>query len=78
MECPNNNGLFCDTDQHGFRKGRSCLTDLLEFLEVVTASLDQGKQLDVCLDFSKAFDKVLHRRLCLQLKLHGIRGEILN
>lgn len=64
--------------QHGFRKGRSCLTNLLEFLDVATESFDRGKQLDVSyLDFSKAFDKVPHKRLGLQLKNHGIRGNIL-
>ena len=72
------NGLIKDT-QHGFRKGRSCLTNLLEFLDIATNSFDEGKQLDVSyLDFSKAFDKVPHKRLVLQLKAHGIRGEVLN
>ena len=63
--------------QHGFRKGRSCLTNLLEFLDVATESFDEGNQLDVSyLDFSKAFDKVPHKRLGLQLKCHGIRGRV--
>ena len=71
------NRLIKDT-QHGFRKGRSCLTNLLEFLDVATNSFDQGKQLDVSyLDFSKAFDKVPHKRLGLQLEKHGIRGNTL-
>ena len=64
--------------QHGFRKGRSCLTNLLEFLDFVTAGFDGRKQLDVSyLDFSKAFDKVPHKRLGLQLKSHGIKGNVL-
>ena len=47
--------------QHGFRKGRSCLTNLLDFLEAATDAFDQGKQLAVAyLDFSKAFDEVPH------------------
>ena len=72
------NELINDT-QHGFRKGRSCLTNLLEFLNVASDSFDQGKQLDVAyLDFSKAFDKVPHKRLEIQLKAHGIRGTLLN
>ena len=74
LEC---NDIIGDT-QHGFRKGRSCLTNLLHFLDVATDSFDQGKQLDVAyLDFSKAFDKVPHQRLVLQLKSHGIEGKIL-
>jgi len=72
------NELINDT-QHGFRKGRSCLTNLLDFLDVVTESFDQGNQLDVSfLDFSKAFDKVPHKRLGVQLKIHGIGGKILD
>ena len=46
---------------------------------MATETFDKGEQLDVSyLDFSKAFDKVPHKRLCLQLKSHGIRGRILN
>ena len=35
------NGLLRGT-QHGFRKGRSCLTNLLSFLDRVTEELDDG------------------------------------
>ena len=74
----NENDLIRDT-QHGFRKGRSCLTNLLAFFDVATESFDKGKQLDVSyLDFSKAFDKVPHKRLGLQLNSHGIKGKALN
>ncbi|XP_048458979.1 lysine-specific demethylase 3A-like [Rhincodon typus] len=45
--------------QHGFRKGRSCLTNLLEFFEAIIIAVDTGEQMDVMyLDFQKAFDKV--------------------
>jgi hypothetical protein len=33
--------------QHGFVKGRSCLTNLFEFLEDVTEYVDQGSPVDV-------------------------------
>ena len=63
--------------QHGFRKGYSCLTNLLQFLDVATDIFDRGDQLDVSyLDFGKAFDKVPHKRLGLQLKSHGITGKM--
>ena len=65
--------------QHGFRRGRSCLSNLLTFLEKATASMDKGTPMDVIfLDFAKAFDKVPHNRLISKLKSHGIKGETLN
>ena len=50
--------------QHGFTRGRSCLTNLISFYDKITHLLDQGKTADVMvLDFSKAFDMVSHRIL---------------
>ncbi|GAB0202761.1 mitochondrial enolase superfamily member 1 [Grus japonensis] len=47
--------------QHGFMKGRFCLTELI-FYDKVTCLVDEGKAVGVvCLDFSKAFDTVSHR-----------------
>ena len=64
--------------QHGFRKGRSCLTNLLDFMETVTKYLDDGQSVDlVYLDFAKAFDKVPFVRLFKKLESHGIGGKIL-
>lgn len=48
-------------------------------MESATASYDRGVQIDVAyLDFSKAFDKVPHKRLEIQLKRHGINSNILD
>ena len=45
--------------QHGFRTGRSCLTNILVFLYKITEWLDQAEVVDVVfLDFAKAFDKL--------------------
>ena len=64
--------------QHGFRKGRSCLTNLLRFLDEVTDGLDRGESVDVIfLDFAKAFDKVPHERLLRKMEAFGIGGEVL-
>ena len=50
--------------QHEFTKGRSCLTNLLEFFEKVTNAIAKGKPFDcIYLDFAKAFYKVPHFRL---------------
>ena len=52
------------SSQHGFVQNRSCLTNLLEYLETLTDLIDQGHCVDVFyLDFSKAFDRVPHQRL---------------
>ena len=65
--------------QHGFLKARSCLTNLLCFLEEITKWVDDGSPVDVIyLDFHKAFDKVPHQRLILKLKSHGMGNSILN
>jgi len=70
------NHLISDT-QHGFRKGRSCLTNLLVFLDEVTAGVDSGNCIDaIYLDFAKAFDKVPHQRLIQKLRTHGIAGAV--
>jgi len=41
--------------QHGFMKGRSCLTNLISFYDQVTHVVGEGKAVDVIyLDFSKS------------------------
>ena len=72
----NRNNLIRDS-QHGFMNGRSCCTNLLEFLEKVTHSLDGGRPMDIVyLDFAKAFDKVPRERLINKVRAHGIHPEL--
>jgi hypothetical protein len=64
--------------QHGFVKGRSCLTNLLQSFEEWTRALDEGYGVDVIyLDFRKAFDSVPHRRLLKKLKKCGLPDSYL-
>ena len=63
-------------NQHGFRSGRSCKTQLLEFVEELTTNLEGGRQTDIIiLDFAKAFDRVNHSLLVHKLQCYGIRGS---
>ena len=56
---------------------KSCVTNLLEFLKVVTSEADKGSPIDIVyLDFSKAFDKVPKLRLMEKLGAHSINGNV--
>ena len=78
VEFLDSNNLI-SSSQHGFRRGRSCLTNLLSFLNYVTECMDHHHSFDVIfLDMAKAFDKVPHARLVMKLKAHGVDGKILD
>ena len=66
-------------NQHGFRKGRSCLTHLLKHIDSIIQSVLDGNEHDVVyLDFAKAFDKVDHKILFHKLQMFGIEGKLLS
>ena len=72
------NNLF-NPSQHGFREGRSCLSQLLSHIDEILSLLEEGKDVDVIyIDFSKAFDKVDHTILLRKLKALGIDGKLLS
>ncbi|RMC06974.1 hypothetical protein DUI87_16426 [Hirundo rustica rustica] len=59
--------------QHGFRRGRSCLTNLISFFDQVTHLVDAGRAVDVVyLDFSKAFDTISHSIPLNKLAARGL------
>ena len=63
--------------QHGFRRNRSCETQLLEFTHELFNNLAEGKQTDILiLDFAKAFDRVNHSLLVHKLSYYGIQGVL--
>ena len=44
-----------------------------------TKNLNNSQQVDtILLDFSKAFDKVNHRKLVIKMDHYGIRGKLLD
>ena len=70
------NGLL-NPGQHGFRTGRSCLSQLLAHFETITKALEEGDNVDVIyLDFSKAFDKVDFLVTLKKLNSLGITGNV--
>ena len=67
------------SSQHGFMRNKSTVTNLLEFFEKITSIVDNGDPADIVyLDFSKAFDKVPHRRLLNKIQSYGIENKVID
>ena len=62
--------------QHGFRKERSCESQLLLTIQDIADGLNNGEQIDcILLVFSKVLDKVPHQRLIKKCNYYGIQGK---
>ena len=72
----NDYDLHCDS-QHGFRKHRSCVAQLLHVVEDLSDMFDNGDPFDIIyLDLKKAFDQVSHERLAVKLESYGITSKL--
>ena len=63
--------------QHGFRKRRSCETQLILTCHDLAKVVNDSGQVDMLvLDFAKTFDTVAHKRLLGKLESYGIDGNL--
>lgn len=47
---------MAETTHHGFEKGETCLTKLIAFSDEMTSFMDEGRPVNIFLNFSKAFN----------------------
>lgn len=65
-------------EQHGFSKGKSVSSQLLETLDDITAALENKSKVDIIyFDIAKAFDSISHAKLISKLNAAGIGGVLL-
>jgi len=75
--------FFSDNDilhstQHGFLKGKSTCTNLVECMNDWTLSIQYKRLVTVIyVDFSRAFDVVSHDKLLIRLNAYGVTGMLL-
>ena len=64
--------------QHGFYKGRSTTTNLVDFVSSVICSMENGQTVDALyLDFSRAFDSLSHNLLVEKMRKYGVPSDAL-
>ena len=72
----NDYNLHSDS-QHGFRKNRSCVTQLLHPVEDLSNMFYNGDPYDIIyFDLKKAFDQVSHKRLAVIVVSYGITCKL--
>jgi hypothetical protein len=66
-------------NQHGFMKNKSCSTQLVKCKNIWSKFLDSHIPTDIIyIDFSKAFDSVVHSKLLEKLKAYSFGNKLLN
>ena len=64
-------------NQHGFRSGHSCLSQLVQHYDKIVKAMEEGINVDVIyLDYAKAFDKLDFNIMLKKLWKMGIRGRV--
>ena len=63
-------------EQHGFRKGISCETQLLSFSEGMNKQINLEQTDFIVMNFAKAFDNVNHSLIVKKLEHYGINGRV--
>ena len=72
-----NNSLLTNL-QYSFVPGKSCQSNLLSMLNILTEATEHNLEVDlVYLDFAKAFYSVPNRKLIHKLQKYDISGQLL-
>jgi hypothetical protein len=70
------NHHFLHDNRYGFRKGRSCESQLAPFLHDIQKAGDSKTKFDpIFLDFKKAFEQVPHKTLIHKLQSCGVNEK---
>ena len=70
---------YLSPSQHGFRRYRSRVMQLLQYVHNLATSLDAGEQIDnLYLDMETAFDQASHEKLLYKLEYLGFHNPLLH
>lgn len=65
------------SNQHGFMKGKLCLTNLAAMYSEMTGLMDEGRVIDIFyLSFSKVFDTISYQILMGKLLKYWLDSEL--
>ena len=65
--------------QQGFRPNRSCVSRLIQHVNFLALSRDNGGKIYIIyLDMAKAFDRVPHQKLLFKLRYYGFWDPLLS